>query len=144
MGGELTDLLIVLRSKAAVKAFCGTFAAGLGGGISFAAGPLGRAADAGLTLGRRGATLAYSYSMSRGAFAGGPTSSWFCNVVFALVVCHVLLASHSFAGPVVHAAPQQQVPRGSSSWWRNACLSAQPLELQGRRTDASRSEQLCD
>ena len=38
VGGELTDLLIVLRSPAAVAAFCGTFAAGLGGGASIAAG----------------------------------------------------------------------------------------------------------
>mmetsp|Transcript_4618 Transcript_4618/g.13264 ORF Transcript_4618/g.13264 Transcript_4618/m.13264 type:complete len:721 (-) Transcript_4618:1058-3220(-) len=70
VGGELTDLLIVLRSPAAVSAFCGTFAAGLGGGASIAAGPLGRQADAGVTLGRRGAALCYSYSLTRGAYAG--------------------------------------------------------------------------
>lgn len=70
MGGELTDLLVVLRSKAAVNAFCGTIAAGVGGAAAFAAGPLGRQADAGITMGRGGAALCYSYSISRGAFAG--------------------------------------------------------------------------
>lgn len=29
VGGELTDLLVVLRSRAAVSAFCGTVAAGV-------------------------------------------------------------------------------------------------------------------
>lgn len=70
VGGGLTDHLIVLRSPAAVAAFCGSFAAGVSGGVSFAAGPLGRQADAGMTVGPRGAALCYTYSLSRGVFAG--------------------------------------------------------------------------
>lgn len=70
VGGGLTDHLIVLRSPAAIAAFCGSFAAGITGGASIAAGPVGRQADAGMTMGPRGAALCYSYSLSRGAFAG--------------------------------------------------------------------------
>ncbi len=106
VGGELTDLLIVLRSKAAVNAFCGTVAAGVGGAASFAAGPLGRQADAGLTLGRGGAALCYSYSISRGAFAGNLNLSYVhgnsfqCLYSGAAVVCYfssvllLLMSSH--------------------------------------------------
>lgn len=70
MGGELTDLLIVLRTRAAVSAFCSTVQAGVGGGASIAVGPMGRSADAVLRLGRTGGAVCCSYSLSRGAFIG--------------------------------------------------------------------------
>ena len=40
------------------------------GGVSVAVGPMGRSADVSLRLGRKGAALCYSYSLSRGAFIG--------------------------------------------------------------------------
>lgn len=70
MGGELTDLLIVLRTRGAVAAFCSTVQAGVGGGASVAVGPIGRSADAALRVGRAGGALCYSYSLCRGAFIG--------------------------------------------------------------------------
>lgn len=48
------------------------------GGCGPIAGPLGRQADAGVTLGRRGAALCYSYSLTRGAYAGAPSSELLC------------------------------------------------------------------
>ena len=55
----------------AVQAFCGSVHAGLGGNASLAVGPLGRQADAVMRMGTKGAALCYSYSCSRGAYAGG-------------------------------------------------------------------------
>lgn len=69
-GGALHDLLIVLRNRAAVQAFCGSIHCGLGGNVSVAVGPLGRQADANMRVGRGGAALCYSYSCSRGAYLG--------------------------------------------------------------------------
>lgn len=70
VGGELTDFILVLHSKESVKAFCGHGHIALGAGLSVAAGPLGRHAEADLRLGDRGAASCYSYSCSKGAFVG--------------------------------------------------------------------------
>ena len=70
LGCELTDVVVVLRNAAAVRAFAGS-QLGLGGSVSIAAGPLGREAAAKLALGAAGSTaVCYSYSVSRGAYAG--------------------------------------------------------------------------
>lgn len=69
-GGELTDLLLVLTTPEAVKAFCGEVHLGVGGNLNVSVGPLGREATASVHLGRRGYAMAYSYSCSRGAFVG--------------------------------------------------------------------------
>ncbi|BDA51595.1 probable SH3 domain-containing YSC84-like protein 1 at C-terminar half [Coccomyxa sp. Obi] len=69
-GGVLSDLLIVLRNQAAVAAFCGTVHCGLAGGVNLAVGPLGRQAEVTMQVGLGGAAVCYSYSCSRGAFAG--------------------------------------------------------------------------
>ena len=52
-GGALCDLLIVLRTPAAVAAFCGALHCGVAGSLSLAVGPLGRQAQA--TMQVRGA-----------------------------------------------------------------------------------------
>lgn len=74
MGGELTDLLLVLRSDEAVRALCGSsMHIGIGGHIGAAVGPLGRDADAAvLVSGLRSSATApvVAYSCSRGAFLG--------------------------------------------------------------------------
>ncbi|KAK9805137.1 hypothetical protein WJX72_001461 [[Myrmecia] bisecta] len=70
LGGALMDLLIVLRNRSALQAFCGSPHLGMGGNISLAVGPLGRQAEANMRLGTGGAAVCYSYSCSRGAFAG--------------------------------------------------------------------------
>jgi hypothetical protein len=70
LGAGLTDVVVVLRNLAAVRAFCGS-QLGVCGSLSIAAGPLGREAAAKLALGSTGAgALCYSYSCSRGAYVG--------------------------------------------------------------------------
>ena len=65
-GAEVTEFVIVLNTPAAVEAFAKQGNATLGGNLSVAAGPVGRAAEAGVGL--QAAT--YTYSRSQGLFAG--------------------------------------------------------------------------
>lgn len=65
-GGELTDFIIVLRTSEAVNAFCGKVHLAVGAGLSVAAGPVGRAAEADLRAGDGGAAACYTYSRSKG------------------------------------------------------------------------------
>ncbi|BBN05224.1 SH3 domain-containing YSC84-like protein 1 [Marchantia polymorpha subsp. ruderalis] len=69
-GGELTDFIIVLRTEEAVKAFSGRVHLSVGAGLSVAAGPVGRAAEADLRAGDGGTAACYTYSRSKGAFVG--------------------------------------------------------------------------
>lgn len=66
IGGEVTELVLVLNTAEAVKAFSGNNNVTLGGNLSVAAGPLGRSASAGVTT----KAAVYSYSRSQGLFAG--------------------------------------------------------------------------
>eukprot|EP00887_Chlorella_sp_A99_P007669 scaffold20.g7669.t1 len=68
-GAALVDVLVVLRSPAAVRAFCGS-QIGLGGSAAIAAGPLGRNAGANAAAGLAGGATMLSYSCARGLFAG--------------------------------------------------------------------------
>lgn len=69
-GGELTDFIIVLRTKDAVKTFSGNTHLSVGAGISAAAGIVGRTAEADLRAGDGGFAACYTYSCSKGAFVG--------------------------------------------------------------------------
>ncbi|KAH7446818.1 hypothetical protein KP509_01G077600 [Ceratopteris richardii] len=69
VGGELIDLIIVLRSQSAVKTFSKAHLS-IGAGLSVSAGPLGRLAEADLHVGNGGAATSYSYSCCQGAFVG--------------------------------------------------------------------------
>ena len=73
----LLSLLAWHGCRAAVQAFCGSIHCGVGGNLSLAMGPVGRQADANMRLGRSGAAVCYSYSCSRGAYAGKPVSAHF-------------------------------------------------------------------
>lgn len=66
IGGEVTELVLVLNTREAVKAFAGNNNVTLGGNLSVAAGPMGRSASAGVTP----KAAVYSYSRSQGLFAG--------------------------------------------------------------------------
>lgn len=70
VGGELTDLLLVLRTDEAVAAFCNSAHLGLGGNMGVALGPVGRSAEASVRLWGRGGGAVMGYSCSRGAFIG--------------------------------------------------------------------------
>jgi lipid-binding SYLF domain-containing protein len=70
LGGELTDFVIVLRTSEAVKAFTGRVHLSVGAGLSVAAGPLGRSAEADVRAGLSGTAACLSYSCSKGMFVG--------------------------------------------------------------------------
>ncbi|MDB6072886.1 MAG: hypothetical protein JWO89_526 [Verrucomicrobiaceae bacterium] len=66
VGGQVTDVVLVLNTKEAVRAFTSGTTAQLGGALSVAAGPIGRAAEAGVT----DRAAIYAYSLNKGLFAG--------------------------------------------------------------------------
>ncbi|OWZ17803.1 hypothetical protein PHMEG_0008200 [Phytophthora megakarya] len=68
-GGELIEVMIIMGSKNAVKVFHRT-QVNVGGGLSVAVGPYGRDALAQAAASRGGFNANYSYSHSRGLFAG--------------------------------------------------------------------------
>jgi len=70
IGASVTDSVIVLNTDLAVKAFAGTGQIKFGGNLSVAAGPVGREGDGSAYLGDGGVAACYSYSHSRGLFAG--------------------------------------------------------------------------
>ncbi|NGX38953.1 MAG: hypothetical protein KR126chlam1_00270 [Chlamydiae bacterium] len=67
IGGQITDLILVLNSRDAVSAFASGGSITLGGNVSVAAGPVGRSFEAGIGL---PPALIYSYSRTKGLFAG--------------------------------------------------------------------------
>ncbi|KAJ3091065.1 hypothetical protein HK100_007277, partial [Physocladia obscura] len=69
-GAEVTDAVFVLNTDDAVNAFCsGQFT--LGGNLSLAAGPVGRAAEAGISLGSSAiAVPIFTYSKTQGLLVG--------------------------------------------------------------------------
>ena len=66
IGAEVTEFVMVLNTDAAVKAFSQDANVTLGGGISVAAGPIGRHVEAAITP----VAAVYTYSLSQGLFAG--------------------------------------------------------------------------
>ncbi|CCH42540.1 hypothetical protein BN7_2084 [Wickerhamomyces ciferrii] len=70
IGAELTDFVFILNTKEAVNSFSQAGSITLGGNISVAAGPLGRNAEAGGTASLKGAAAIFSYSKTKGLFAG--------------------------------------------------------------------------
>ncbi|KAG0042650.1 hypothetical protein BGZ83_000208 [Gryganskiella cystojenkinii] len=70
IGAEITDFVIVLNSREAVKSFSTGGNVTLGGNLSVAAGPIGRTAEAGASATVGSVAAIYSYSKSKGLFAG--------------------------------------------------------------------------
>ncbi|KAF9976279.1 hypothetical protein BGZ73_008825 [Actinomortierella ambigua] len=70
IGAELTDFVVVLNNHAAVKSFASGGNVTLGGSLSVAAGPIGRTAEAGASASTKSVAAIYSYSKSKGLFAG--------------------------------------------------------------------------
>jgi SH3 domain-containing YSC84-like protein 1 len=60
LGGEIMDLILILRSSAAVRMFMTDTQISIGGGLSVSVGPVGRAAETNIHAGSKGATAAYS------------------------------------------------------------------------------------
>lgn len=66
IGAQVTDFILVLNTRAAVRAFAQSDNVHLGADVSAAAGPVGRDLQAGVTP----TAAVYTYSRSRGLFAG--------------------------------------------------------------------------
>jgi SH3 domain-containing YSC84-like protein 1 len=66
IGGQVTEFVIILNSRAAVNAFARGGNVQFGGALSVAAGPVGRTAEAGVLP----VAAVYTYSRSKGLFAG--------------------------------------------------------------------------
>ncbi|GAB5586974.1 hypothetical protein Unana1_01874 [Umbelopsis nana] len=69
-GAELTDFVIVLNTKEAVKTFNHGGNITLGGNLSVAIGPIGRNVEAAGVAAFKHVAAVYSYSKTRGFFAG--------------------------------------------------------------------------
>lgn len=65
-GAQVSEIVLILNTHDAVKAFTYDSNVTLGGNLSAAAGPLGRSAEAGVTIN----AAVYTYSRSQGLFAG--------------------------------------------------------------------------
>ncbi|KAG0230958.1 hypothetical protein BGX31_005693 [Mortierella sp. GBA43] len=70
IGAEITDFVVVLNTNSAVKSFATGGNVTLGGALSVAAGPIGRTAEAGASASTKNVAAIYSYSKSKGLFAG--------------------------------------------------------------------------
>ncbi|KAF5384753.1 hypothetical protein D9757_006263 [Collybiopsis confluens] len=71
LGAEMTDFLVVLNSRSAIRSFMAAGSLTLGGNASIAVGPLGRNGEASGSLNTSGKVAAmYSYSKTRGLFGG--------------------------------------------------------------------------
>lgn len=70
VGAELTDFVFILNTQAAVDSFAQFGSITLGANVSVAAGPLGRNAEGGGTASFKGAAAIFSYSKTKGLFAG--------------------------------------------------------------------------
>ncbi|ODQ65479.1 DUF500-domain-containing protein [Nadsonia fulvescens var. elongata DSM 6958] len=70
IGAELTDFVFILNTDSAVKTFSRAGSITLGGNVSVAAGPLGRNAEAGGSLSTGGVAAVFSYSKTKGLYAG--------------------------------------------------------------------------
>lgn len=66
IGGQVTELVLVLNTPEAVKALSQDANIQLGGALSVAAGPVGRSTEAGVTP----MAAVYTYSRNQGLFAG--------------------------------------------------------------------------
>lgn len=70
IGGEVTDVVVVLNTRSAVEAFTSSAQVSLGTELSVSVGPLGRGAATDVRAGDGGVTAAFSYAHSRGLFVG--------------------------------------------------------------------------
>ncbi len=70
IGADITDYVIILNTDEAVRAFSGVGLVSIGADIEVAVGPVGRNTSANLNVGDGGIASAFSYSHSKGLYAG--------------------------------------------------------------------------
>jgi lipid-binding SYLF domain-containing protein len=70
IGGELTDVILILTTQAAIKAFSSLAQISVGMELGVSIGPVGRTAGTDLHGSNHGAAAAFSYAHSKGLFVG--------------------------------------------------------------------------
>ena len=70
IGGELTDVVLILNTQYAVNAFSSKTQVSLGTELAVSLGPVGRSAGTDMHAGENGASAAFSYAHSKGFFGG--------------------------------------------------------------------------
>eukprot|EP01038_Epipyxis_sp_PR26KG_P009363 gene9363-12614_t len=70
IGGELTDVILILTSTSAINAFSSNAQISVGTELGVSVGPVGRSAGTDLHAGKKGASAAFSYAHSKGLFVG--------------------------------------------------------------------------
>lgn len=70
IGGEKSDVLLILSTDAAVETFKSRGQVSVGAELGVSAGPFGRSVESDLTAGNKGAAHAFSYAHSQGLYFG--------------------------------------------------------------------------
>jgi len=70
IGGEKSDVMLVLSTDAAVETFKSRGQVSVGAELGVSAGPFGRSVESDLTAGNKGAAHAFSYAHSQGLYFG--------------------------------------------------------------------------
>jgi len=70
VGAELTNVMLILRTENAVKAFKSHAQVSVGAELGVSMGPVGRSLETDVTAGGEGAAHAFSYAQSKGLFVG--------------------------------------------------------------------------
>ncbi|WIA15988.1 hypothetical protein OEZ85_012727 [Tetradesmus obliquus] len=125
LGGELTDVLLVLKTDEAVRAFASGSTIGLGGSVGLALGPVGRSAEASFRVGSiaaRGSVV--GYSCSQGAFVGASLEG--------SVTCARDAVNKKFYGYAVSAGQlaDKPPPAAAAAAPASKHTAAQPLQQQ--------------
>jgi lipid-binding SYLF domain-containing protein len=96
-GGELMDLIIVLRTNDAIKTFGGDAHLSIGAGLSAAVGIVGRVVEADVRAGDGGYAACYTYSCSKGAFVG-------CSLEGSIVTTRTRENSRFYGNQAINAS----------------------------------------
>ena len=70
IGAELTDVMLILSTEAAVNTFKSRAQISVGAELGVSVGPIGRSIESDVTAGNKGAAHAFSYAQSKGLFFG--------------------------------------------------------------------------
>jgi len=70
IGAEITDVMLILSTDAAVEAFKSRAQLSIGAELGVSVGPIGRSIGSDVTAGNKGAAHAFSYAHSKGLFFG--------------------------------------------------------------------------
>jgi len=70
VGAELTDVMLILTTDAAVNTFKSRAQVSVGAELGVSVGPIGRSIESDVTAGNKGAAHAFSYAQSKGLFFG--------------------------------------------------------------------------